>query len=432
MAGPAGRERALELVALAQQWLDRGWLTAADLGLRQMIEAGADRADARNMLGKIALAAGEPGIAAEEFRRALGSEPYFKPAARHLRQAEQDPRNTPQPGSDAWRRERLAAGGRPGFLVIRAWGAGFWSDVDHVLGSLLLAEITGRVPIVSWWGGSRWAPPGCESAWELYFAPVSDASLDEVFAPAARIFPEGWTRARLAQPTEQRWPDPAQRFGGLALLNRPEEVLIADFHNCVAQLRHWLPSAHSLRGLPTIDIYRDLVRRFLRVVPAIQQEVDLFRRARIGAQPALALHLRGSDKVNELPNLDAANAACLRRADAVLAADPAMRLFLLTDSVPLLNGAAARFGARLITTESRRTSDHTGVHFLENAALDRYRLGVEVLRDTLLAAGCDRFIGLGLSNVACAVQHLKDWPQGACEVLGHNLHTHPPVGNYSV
>src|SRR5947208_17137630 len=31
--------------------------------------------------------------------------------------------------------------GRDKFLLIKAWGFGFWSDMDHVLGGLLLAEI---------------------------------------------------------------------------------------------------------------------------------------------------------------------------------------------------------------------------------------------------------------------------------------------------
>jgi len=36
------------------------------------------------------------------------------------------------------------------FLLIKAWGYGFWSDVSHVLGQLLVAELTGRTPIVHW------------------------------------------------------------------------------------------------------------------------------------------------------------------------------------------------------------------------------------------------------------------------------------------
>src|ERR1051325_2854172 len=45
--------------------------------------------------------------------------------------------------------------GRKRYLVIKPWGYGFCSDLDHVLGALLLAEMTGRTPIVHWGAGSR-------------------------------------------------------------------------------------------------------------------------------------------------------------------------------------------------------------------------------------------------------------------------------------
>lgn len=41
-----------------------------------------------------------------------------------------------------------------GFLLIKSWGYGFWSDVEHVIGALLLAEMTGRTPVVHWGGNS--------------------------------------------------------------------------------------------------------------------------------------------------------------------------------------------------------------------------------------------------------------------------------------
>lgn len=36
------------------------------------------------------------------------------------------------------------------YLLIKSWGFGFYSDVIAVLGSLLLAEITHRTPVVHW------------------------------------------------------------------------------------------------------------------------------------------------------------------------------------------------------------------------------------------------------------------------------------------
>ena len=36
------------------------------------------------------------------------------------------------------------------YLLIKAWGYGFFSDVNHILGQLLIAEMTERIPIVYW------------------------------------------------------------------------------------------------------------------------------------------------------------------------------------------------------------------------------------------------------------------------------------------
>ena len=36
------------------------------------------------------------------------------------------------------------------YLLIKAWGFGFFSDVNHIIGQLLIAELTGRIPIVYW------------------------------------------------------------------------------------------------------------------------------------------------------------------------------------------------------------------------------------------------------------------------------------------
>jgi hypothetical protein len=38
--------------------------------------------------------------------------------------------------------------GHARYLLIKAWGFGFWADLDHVLGALLLADLTRRVPVV--------------------------------------------------------------------------------------------------------------------------------------------------------------------------------------------------------------------------------------------------------------------------------------------
>ena len=79
-----------------------------------------------------------------------------------------------------------------------------------------------------------------------------------------------------------------------------------------------------------------------------------------------------------------------------------------------------RYGARLLSTSCTRTDSGVGVHFQAHDAPDR--IGAEVLVDTLLATRCEEFIGLGYSNVSLYAAYLKDWPPGACRLLGPNAH----------
>jgi hypothetical protein len=66
------------------------------------------------------------------------------------------------------------------YLLIKGWGFGFWADMAHVTGSLLLAEITGRIPLVYWgpeslFGDSRSTTPSPST-----FEPVSSLSLEQL------------------------------------------------------------------------------------------------------------------------------------------------------------------------------------------------------------------------------------------------------------
>lgn len=426
------RDRADQILGQAQTWFDRGLYTPADLYLWQLVEFIEPRADALNLLGRIAMAVGEPAIAAARFRRAMDVDPYFKPASKNLKKAEQEAAAPPKPGTDRWRRAQRDAGQSEGYLVIRAWGAGFWSDVDHVLGNLLLAEITGRTPIVAWGESSRWAMPGTESAWDLYFEPVSSLTLDNVRAESGPYFPDRWSAANFMGPDLDKWGPPETRFAGPMLLNRPERVVVADFCTPAAQMRHWLPADHPLHGAAWTAVYRDLVRRYLRLKPDIEAEVRAFAQEVTAGGPTAAIHIRGTDKSVEISDLGKLNAACREALDRALAERSDLRIFLLTDTAAVVSEFRQRYGDRLVTADCQRGAGQTGVHFLEGLPVDRRRLGIEVIRDAYAAAACERFIGIGMSNVALAVQHLKDWAPGACTLVGLNLHERTPVSIYVV
>jgi hypothetical protein len=318
--------------------------------------------------------------------------------------------------------ERYAApatnASRPRYLLIREWSQGFWSDVDHVLVMCLLAEITGRIPLV-WWGAqSRFSADGAGNAWEQFFAPVSRATLADL-APLAR-HPAKWQEQSLTGPIQNRWSGEGSRLVSLELLDRDEDVVVSDFHTGMKALLPWLPAWHPLAGASLQDAYRSLVRKYLRPRAEILAEAERFSAAHFGGRPPVGVHVRGSDKIEEVSGLEAILGRYFEDLEARLRARPDAGLFLLTDDERVRAYYAQRYGARLLSTPCARSSTNVGVHYL--ASRDPVRSGVEVMVDAYLAARCDTFTGLGYSNVSLYVSYLKDWPPGSCVLLDENAH----------
>jgi hypothetical protein len=284
----------------------------------------------------------------------------------------------------------------------------------------LLAEITGRTPLV-WWGAqSRFSADASTNAWENFFAPVSAATLRDLEAPGLRAFPGKWRGHPLGGAIRGRWTGEGSRLAALEMLDRDEDVLVSDFHNGLKAILPWLPDTHPLSGAPLAAAYRSLVRKYLRPRPEILAEVDRFAAAHFGAGPVLGVHVRGSDKVEEVGELERILAAYFQRVDERLGRTPGMRLFLLTDDERVRAFYAQRYGERIIATHCTRSSSNVGVHYLK--ARDPVRTGIEVMLDTYLAARCSAFIGLGYSNVSLYASYLKDWPHGSCLLLDANAH----------
>lgn len=296
------------------------------------------------------------------------------------------------------------------FLLIRGWGYGFWADVFHVLGGLLLAEASGRIPFVLWGGESLFAPPGCDNAFPLFFRPFDPAVWSMIRrAPSKEVFPGKWRTRGVAAPTTDRappsqWGGPGQ-MGALWLLNRPERVVVSDFFIGAVDVLPWLPEGHPLHGR-TLDVaIRDLVARYLVPQPRIAETVEAFRNGPLAGRPSAAFHVRGSDKVTEVSRLAAVNALYLAQAER--AAERGYALWLMTDDAQVSADWHARFGDAVVCQDALRVDGKVGVHYA-TARDARERVGAEVLIDVLVGAGCDRFIGNGRSNPSCMVDFLME------------------------
>lgn len=398
---------------------ERGELPIADSLARAVVAVDPGRAAMWNLLGRLALGAGRADLAVEFLEKAVALEPTFRPARKNLEKAKQT-RAHPPPETGAR------------FAVIKAWGSGFWSDVDHTIGGLLLAEISGRTPIVHWGANSRYrGAPGTTDVFREFFVPPNELGIADAQAAGAGggvVFPPKWSGGDLAREGLNVAQGPYSQMGAVTLLGRPERMVVCDYHQSVVELSQWLPRGHRFEGKPLVEVYRALFAQHLRLQPAIAERVDAEQRRLIDGRPMVAVHFRGSDKIREFEEAAAEAAHLPALVDGFLARSQEAGVLLITDSIPAVEHYRQRYGNRLVLTECARTAGAVGLHF--DRGLNGHTLGVEMIVDTYLASRCDWFVGVGSSNVPCAVLHLKDWEPGRCVLVGEVLQHSSSLGNY--
>jgi len=166
-----------EAIDLAAAHISKGNYPLADFICRDVLAVAPGHAVALNLIGVIAAQLGLHDRAIAHFEMALAGARPFLPAKDNLQKVRNVQARAPRP----------RAGTEQQFLVIKAWGYGFWSDVSHVLGCLLLAEITGRIPVtgpkqpVQGRIGSGRIPPVFRAALSLHTRHDLQRRRDELF-----------------------------------------------------------------------------------------------------------------------------------------------------------------------------------------------------------------------------------------------------------
>lgn len=380
--------------------LREGRLSLAEVLGQLRVMQGAGDARTWCVLGEVARAAGRFDLARVRFQRALEVDGAWQPAQAGLRSCE-----AAAPTSS----EAVREGAHNRALVIRSWRRGFWSDVDHVLSSLLAAEVAGRTPIVHWGAESLFSDDGSQDAWRTFFEPVS--ALD-VAGANGDVFPAAWNPVSSAVAIDPLRREPEERVGFLEMLSRREAVCVSELHMGVVSVLPWVREGHALHGLDfrnsadVVSAYRWLTRKYLKPTPEIVARVDALARELIVPGKTLALHIRGSDKVTENRALEQDVKRLVAMAEERLRGND-WRLFLLTDWEPATDSLINVLPGRVFYTNATRTTGWTGVH--HQGATSGRTLGEEVLIDALLAARCDEFLGVASSAVSFAVNVLKEW-----------------------
>ena len=304
--------------------------------------------------------------------------------------------------------------GSPRYLLIKAWGYGFWSEVHHLLSQLLLAELTHRIPIIHWGSNCLFRRADSVNAFVHFFEPVTASEHSDIPADAS-FYPPKWRAENLSQEDLNKWDGPHSRMAAQYFFSRPETVAVSDFFSTLSSIRPWIGRSSRYFGLSDDALYTELFRQHLKPRREILERVLAFKQRKLQGRPWVAVHVRGSDKILESAHLAQINSKYFGIIERIEKVTPDIGVFLLTDSKSTVAEFSAQYGDRLCFTHARRSDNLVGVHM---SGSDGVENGTEVLVDALLAIACDYFIGNRESNVSMAISSMRQWDKGFIFLLG--------------
>jgi hypothetical protein len=305
------------------------------------------------------------------------------------------------------------------FLLIKAFGWGFWADMDHLMGQLLAAELSGRIPIVYWGTNSLYSDTNGTNAFELYYEPVTAYSINDLLRPDYTFYPPIWSYKNITTEDLDKTTYVYRNLGDL--MKSDVNVVVSDVHYFARPIMEFMKKDHWAYGMTPLQVFRCLICKYLKLKPDILTEIGQFYNTFLKDNtPVLAVHIRGTDKVQEVANLASLNKRYRKEIERYLQLYGVKKIFFLTDTKSILDQYKRLYGDMLVSTESNRGVDKDTAVQLDNY-MNRRRKGIEVLKDTYLAARSDYFIGNGYSNVSFAVNRLKDWPESHITLFYNTL-----------
>jgi hypothetical protein len=296
------------------------------------------------------------------------------------------------------------------FLLIKSWGCGFWSDVDHVMGQLLAAELTNRTPVIYWGTNSLYAESFKTNAFDLYFEPISDYNVYDVIKYNYTYFPPVWNYDNVMVEDLDKVAWTYRNLG--EMMSSDANVLVSDVHYFIRPLINYIPKDHWAYGMTAHQIYRSLFDKYLKLKPDISQEIEDFYDEKLKDKGlSLSVHIRGGDKVREVENLGRLNKRYYKEIENYMSQYRIKKILLLTDCEDILKEFLRLYGDMVVYTDCRRgaLSATDNAPHLQDYTMKR-RKGIEIIKDTYLGAKCDFFVGNGYSNVSYTIKRLKDWP----------------------
>lgn len=283
-----------------------------------------------------------------------------------------------------------------GIIVCLSRRVGFFALFFQVLGHIYQAERENLIPVI-FFGSSclYWSDQGYnghqDNAWEYYFEPVSDLSIDDIFeAPLERLKHASIYEYSKADITHNPPEQYTSNLQGSILVPRNVKVT-----NCWSAFDPGQEEIHEERRA----IFYDLVKRRIHIKPNILNKIEDFYQNHFANTIVIGVHMRGTERSVEVtgwyqkPHLD--EAIYMREVDRVLRRFPTAKVFLATDTQISVDKFRSRYGDKLLTYDSKRADEGNSPHLQFGGAV----LGEQVLIEAMLLSKT-YFLIHGISNVA--------------------------------
>ncbi|HEX2925832.1 MAG TPA: O-fucosyltransferase family protein [Ruminiclostridium sp.] len=338
------------------------------------------------------------------------------------------------------------------FLLIKAWSYILWGDIDHVLGQLLIAEITDRIPVIYW--ATHCLNNGFvhTNGFELYFEPINNYTIFDLSKPEYTYYPPIWDYDNLLveDQTKDTWT--FRNVGDI--LGSKANVVVGDVYYNVYELIPFIKKNHAAYGMSVEQVYHYLLNKYIRLKPDIDNEIQGYYNSWLrDSHPALAVHVRRiademifdtrdadifdnqywnkvyrnikkaisksgykDDKYLRKGKYKEPNKIYHKEISKIIDKYNIKKIFLLTDCQETVKEYTKLYGSKIVYTDCKRLADGQELSFMENTMIKRRR-GIEAIKDACIAAKCDFFIGNDFSNLSHAVTRMKDWPAKNIKLL---------------
>ncbi|MDF2941982.1 MAG: hypothetical protein K0S01_840 [Herbinix sp.] len=313
------------------------------------------------------------------------------------------------------------------YLLIKSWGYSLWADVEHVMGQILVAELTGRIPVIYWGMNSMYSEALNTNSFELFFEPISSYTINDVVHPDFTYYPPVWnfSNVMIDDPDKLKW-----KYRDLvSMMSSNADVVVSDVYYHMSAIIPWIKPSHPMYGISAHQIYRQLYQYYLIPRPEVKRKINEFINSNTNfrdEKPIVGAHVRGNALVHEINQLYSANNFYTPNIWQFFNKYNARHLFLITDSKRIEKEYMKLYGSNdiLIVSDSKKKPFQGPVRQCNTNYPNKRHKGAElikdtfeVIKDTYLAAECDFFIGNGYSCLSNTVLRLKDWPETNIKLL---------------